>query len=180
MFRFHLSVALVVLSSLLPGVVAEGSEESSADIVTLLIPLGTYAIANSKDDDEGKSQFLRSTGMSLVLNSAARLAFNETSWGERPNGKEYGFPSGHTAFVVSSAAFLQDRYGWQYGVPAYLLSGYVAYVRVDTEHHRWRDIIAGAALSYGVSKLYVTPQHATQIAPVVGPDYLGMSWKRSW
>jgi hypothetical protein len=82
--------------------------------------------------------------------------------------------------VVSSAAFLQDRYGWQYGVPAYLLSGYVAYVRVDTEHHRWRDIIAGAALSYGVSKLYVTPQHATQIAPVVGPDYLGMSWKRSW
>jgi membrane-associated phospholipid phosphatase len=180
MFRFHLSAALVVLFSLLPGVAAEGSEESSADIATLLMPLGTYAIASFKNDDEGKSQFLRSTGMSLVLNSVARLAFNETSWGKRPNGKEYGFPSGHTAFVVSSAAFLQDRYGWQYGVPAYLLSGYVAYVRVDTEHHRWRDIIAGAALSFGVSKFYVTPQHATQIAPVVGPDYLGMRWERSW
>lgn len=180
MFKFHLSAALIVLFSLLPGVAAEASEESTADIVTLLIPLGTYAIANSKDDDEGKSQFLRSTGMSLVLNSAARLAFNETSWGKRPNGKEYGFPSGHTAFVVSSAAFLQDRYGWQYGVPAYLLSGYVAYVRVDTEHHYWRDILAAAALSYGVSKWYVTPQHATQITPVVGLNYLGMSLKRSW
>ena len=84
------------------------------------------------------------------------------------------------SLVVSGAAFLQDRYGWKYGLPAYALSGYVAWLRVDTGHHRWRDVIGGAALAYGVSKLFVTPQNATHIAPVIGPEFIGLRWGRSY
>jgi membrane-associated phospholipid phosphatase len=159
---------------------AAASEELPADIVTGLLPLATYAISYFKDDSEGSGQFLRSTAASLVVNTTLRVAFNETSWGERPNGSPYGFPSGHAAFVTSSAAFLQDRYGWKYGLPAYALVGYVSYVRVDTGHHRWRDVAAGAVVSFGISKLFVTPQHATHIAPLVGPDFLGLRWERSF
>jgi hypothetical protein len=65
-------------------------------------------------------------------------------------------------------------------VPAYLLSGYVAYVRVDTDHHRWRDVIAGGLVGYAMSKLFVTPEGATQLAPLIGPDFLGMRWERSF
>ncbi len=176
----RLPAALMAALCLHSGSALAGSEELPGDIVTGLLPLTSYAIAYFKDDDEGRKQFLRSTGVSLLLNSSLRLAFNQTSWGERPNGSPYGFPSGHAAFVTSSAAFLQDRYGWKYGLPAYALAGYVAYVRVDTDHHRWRDVIAGAALSYGVSKLFVTPESATHIAPVIGPDFLGMRWERSF
>jgi membrane-associated phospholipid phosphatase len=114
------------------------------------------------------------------VNSILRLGFEQTSWGTRPNGHPYGFPSGHAAFVTSSAAFLQDRYGWKYGVPAYLLVGYVSYVRVDTDHHRWRDVIAGSLVSYGISKFFVTPQNATHIAPIIGPDMIGFRWERSF
>lgn len=180
MNRPQLSAALAVLLYLTSGVATAAKDETPADIVTGLVPIATYAIAHFKDDGEGEGQFLRSVAASLVLNSTLRVAFNQTSWGERPNGSPYGFPSGHTAFMGSSAAFLQDRYGWKFGVPAYALTAYVAWVRVDTDHHRWRDVTAGAALSYGVSKLFVTPENATHLAPIIGPEFLGMRWKRSF
>ena len=163
-----------------PGIAAAGQKELPADIVTGLMPLVTYGIAHYKDDGEGEGQFLRSTAASLLLNTSLRVALNETSWGTRPNGSPYGFPSGHAAFMGSSAAFLQDRFGWKFGVPAYALTAYVSYVRVDTDHHKWRDVIAGVALSYGVSKLFVTPQGATHLAPMIGPDWLGLRWERSF
>lgn len=184
MRKLHLSAAMAVMLTLhsIPAAADDeySGSELSADIVTGLLPLTAYAITYFKDDREGGKQFLRSNAVSLVLNTTLRVAFNETSWGERPNGSPYGFPSGHTAFVVSSAAFLQDRYGWKYGLPAYALVGYVSYVRVDTDHHRWRDVIAGAALSWGVSKLFVTPEKATHIAPIIGPEFLGLRWERSF
>ncbi len=154
--------------------------ELSADIVTLLLPVTTWGIAHYKDDGEGEGQFFRSTGVTLLLNSSLRLALNDTSWGTRPNGSPYGFPSGHAAFVTSSAAFLQDRFGWKWGVPAYAMVAYVSNVRVQTDHHRWRDIGAAVLLSMGVSRLFVTPHKATHLAPIVGPDWLGMRIERSF
>lgn len=180
MFRLRFAALLALLLCLPAGPAAAVSEELPADVVTAVLPLSTFAIAWFKDDVEGQKQFLRSNAVSLLLNTTLRVAFNETSWGERPNDSPYGFPSGHVAFVTTSAAFLQDRYGWKYGLPAYLVVGYVAYVRVDTDHHRWRDVIAGAALSWGVSKLFVTPEHATHLAPVIGPDFIGIRWERSF
>ncbi len=175
-----LSATMGALMCLHCGGAVAMEEELPADIATALLPLTTYAIIYFKGDGEGEGQFLRSTGISLLLNSTLRYGLKETDWSERPNGSPYGFPSGHAAFVTSSAAFLQDRYGWKYGLPAYAVVGYVSYVRVDTDHHRWRDVIAGVALSFGISKLFVTPDGASHVAPVVGPDYLGMRWERSF
>lgn len=179
-----LAVAAILTLHSFPAAAGADDEytdsELSADLVTLLLPVTTYGIAKYKDDGDGEGQFLRSTAVTLLLNTSLRVAFNETDWGTRPNGSPYGFPSGHAAFVTSSAAFLQDRFGWKYGVPAYVLVGYVSYVRVDTDHHRWRDIGVAVALAMGVSRLFVTPHDATYIAPMVGPDWLGMRIGRSF
>ncbi len=185
MRKLNLSVTMAVLLSLssVPAAADNDylrSEELPADVITAIVPIATFWIAHNKDDGKGEGQYLRSTGASLVVNSLLRLGFNQTRWGERPNGSPYGFPSGHTAFMTSSAAFLQDRYGWKYGVPAYALTAYVAWVRVDTGHHRWRDVIAGAAVSWSVSKLFVTPHDAPNITPVIGPQYVGLRWERSF
>lgn len=180
MRHLNLFSALAAASCLYCGAASAVADELPADIVTGLLPLTAYGIAHFKEDDEGQRQFLRSTAASLVVNTTLRVAFNETSWGERPNGSPYGFPSGHTGFVTSSAAFLQDRYGWKYGLPAYAVVGYVGWARVDSNHHKWRDIIAGAAVSMGISKLFVTPDGAAYLAPVIGPDFLGMRWERSF
>ncbi len=157
-----------------------GTKDLSVDVITAAVPLTGLAVAYFTGDTEGQKQWLRNTGVNQVLTSALRLGFNETSWGERPNGHEYGFPSGHVAFVMSGATFLGERYGWKWGTPAYMAAAYVAYVRVDDDHHHWRDVIASGALAYGVAMLTVTPENATYLAPVIGPDFLGLRWQRSF
>ena len=82
--------------------------------------------------------------------------------------------------AIERALAAHRRDQWQRMVPAYALVGYVSWVRVDTDHHRWRDIGAGVLLSMGVSMLFVTPADATHIAPIVGPDWLGMRIERSF
>ena len=180
-FSRYLAAVAVIFCLLNTATVARGGDTSLAgDILTGAIPLSALALAYFKGDTEGEKQWLRNVVANQLLTSAARLGFNQTSWGERPNGHRYGFPSGHVAFVASGASFLQERYGWQYGVPAWLLTGYVAYNRVENGHHHWRDVIASGAVAYGVGKLFVTPEIATYLAPVVGPDFIGMRFERSW
>lgn len=180
MLRYRFSAAIFLMCSLFSGnALAVTGSELSGDIVTGLVPLGALTIAYFKDDTEGEKQWWRNTLASQLLNTVARVAFN-SRYGERPNGGEYGFPSGHVSFVVSGAAFLQERYGWKYGVPAYLLAGYVASERVRDDKHHWRDVIAASALSYGVAQLFVTPENAMHLAPVIGPDFIGLRWQRSF
>jgi len=44
-----------------------------------------------------------------------------------PDGQQHSFSSGHAAVTFSAAQFLQKRYGWEYGVSAYLLVGLTSY-----------------------------------------------------
>lgn len=178
--RRLVAVVTITFSLLNVTTVARGADDISGDIVMAAMPVTALAIAYFRDDVEGEKQWLRNVLANQLLTSAARLGFNYTSWGKRPNGDGYGFPSGHVAFAGAGASFLQERYGWKYGVPAWLLTGYVAYVRVDNNDHRWRDVVASSILAYGVAKLFVTPENATYLAPVIGPDYLGLRWERSW
>ena len=159
---------------------ARGVSEISGHVVMSAIPVTALALAYAKDDTEGEKQWLRNLLANQLLNSVARLGFNYTSLGQRPNGDGYGFPSGHVAFAASGASFLEERYGWEYGVPAWIATGYVAWVRVDNNDHHPRDVIAASLLAYCVGKLFVTPQSGTHLAPVIGPDYLGLRWQRSW
>ena len=152
----------------------------AGDIVTGILPVVAFGTAWLKDDHEGEVEWLRDTVESEVLVSSLRLAFGNSSWGRRPNGGKYGFPSGHAGFVFSQAGFMQERYGWKYGVPSLIAATAVSYIRVREDKHRWRDVIVGGGLSYGVSLLTVTPYGATHLAPIVGPDWLGIRFERSF
>ena len=173
----------VLILLCLPGISSAAPsdfDKTSGDVLQFAIPAAAFSVAWFKGDEEGEKEWLRNTVASFLATQATKAAFNSTSWGERPNGGRGSFPSGHTAFAASGAAFLTERYGWQYGLGAWALTGFVAYSRVDEREHRWRDVAAGAALSYGISKLFVTPENATHIAPIIGPDFIGLRWERSW
>ncbi|MCJ7591901.1 MAG: phosphatase PAP2 family protein [Woeseiaceae bacterium] len=176
-----LSVAVLALLGLhAETAAAESGDLLAGDIVTVLTPLTAFGIAYFKDDVEGQKQWLRDTGLALVVNTTIRVAFNQTSLGERPDGGSYGFPSGHAGFMFSQAGFLQERYGWRYGVPALALATGVSYIRVREDKHYWRDVITGGAVGYGVALITVTPENAIQVAPVFGPDWLGIRFSRSF
>jgi membrane-associated phospholipid phosphatase len=186
--RGHSPIPLTILSAAIAAMLllhsgtaaAKIKAEFPANLVMVGVPIAGYFIAGHKDDDEGQKQLLRSVAAGILDHALISGAVNYTSWGKRPNGGAHAFPSGHVTLVTSGAAFLQDRYGWQYGLPAYALVGYVADVRVRTGHHRWRDAVGGVVLGWGTSKFFVTPQNASYLAPVIGPQFIGFRWGRSF
>jgi hypothetical protein len=97
-----------------------------------------------KGDSEGTKQWAEGALWTSVATHTLKFAVDE----ERPNGNDNNsFPSGHTSAAFQGAAFLQMRYGWEYGVPAYAAASFVGYSRVHGEYHYWRDVAAGAALA---------------------------------
>ena len=90
---------------------------------------------------------------------------------ERPDGSDKkAFPSNHTAAAFAGAAFLQRRYGWWYGAPAYVVSAYVAWGRVYAKKHDFWDVLAGAVIGAGSAYLYTRP-YAKKHNLVVGPTF---------
>ena len=73
-------------------------------------------------------------------------------------------------------AFIQRRYGWKWGIPAYVVSTYVGWSRVYGKKHDWWDVAAGAAIGVGSSYLFTRPfakKHDLSISPVAGDGYCG-------
>ncbi|MDE5808582.1 MAG: phosphatase PAP2 family protein, partial [Muribaculaceae bacterium] len=86
------------------------------------------------------------------------------------------FPSGHSSISFATAAFVQRRYGWAVGAPAYALSCYVAWGRVFAKKHHWWDVCAGAAIGAGSAYIFTKPfakKHNLQISPTCGPCHMG-------
>ncbi len=175
------SAAMLAMFILPAATASSGDKElQTGDIITGLLPVAAFGIAYCKGDSEGEKQWLRATVINEILNNSLSLACNETSLGEGPNGEANSFPSGHAGFAFAQAGFLRERYGWRYGAPALVLASAVSYIRVNEEKHHWRDVIAGGALGYGVALFTVTPLSALHLAPIIGPDWLGIRYKRSF
>jgi membrane-associated phospholipid phosphatase len=164
----HWLVAAVAALALQPRSAAalDSWQVNATDVLTGVVPLGALWLTHAKDDRAGRDQYLWSMGTTLVVVTSARVLFNDHAIGERPNGNPYGFPSGHLAFFGAGAAFLQDRYGWRWGVPAWAAAGWTAYVRVEDDHHRWRDVVVASAVAAGVSRYFVTPYPDLTVKPL--------------
>lgn len=111
----------------------------------------------AKKDEKGFWQLTKSIGANLTATWVLKYAINKP----RPEGRTDGhaFPSGHTSFVFQGASFLQKRYGWKYGVPAYAVAGIVAYSRIEgyNDRHDGWDVLAGAIVGIGSTYLFTTP-----------------------
>lgn len=161
---------------------AAADAQGIGDVVTGLVAVVAVGSTYGHDDSEGRQMLIKSTAISYTTNGLLRLAFNDHELGTRPNGKGYGFPSGHAGFMAAGASFLQGRYGSAWGVPAWLATGYVSHVRVNlTGHHYWRDIAAAVVLAQVVSWYVVEPyEGALAVAPMLEPDALGLRLAYRW
>jgi len=74
------------------------------------------------------------------------------------------------------------RYGWKYGVPAYLAASFVGWNRAEghPEQHYWHDVFAGAVVGVLPSYTFTTPYHQVTITPVAGNGQIGVLLTRFW
>jgi len=144
--------------------------ERAGDVGLVALPAAAAAMTVLNRDWEGTRQL----GMALLSTAAVTGGLKLTVNEKAPNGDDHAFPSGHTSIAFAGASFIQRRYGWGYGVPAYLGAAFVGYSRVETDHHRVHDVLAGAAIGIVSNLIFTTSFGEVSAAPLVGRGYVGV------
>ncbi len=153
-------VAICLLGFVLsPGQArASNKWDTGATAGAVGVPLAAGIISLVKDDWPGAWQL----GFTYAATMGATLGLKYTVHETRPDGGKHSFPSGHAASAFAGAAYLQRRYGWKYGIPAYAISTLVGYARVHNDKHHWHDILASAVIG-SVAGFFITKPYDNRI-----------------
>lgn len=146
----------------------------STDVFAVLLPATALTLTLCEKDWKGLLQGVETAAVTAGVTLLLKYTVKE--W--RPDhSNRHSFPSGHTAVTFASATYLQRRYGWKWGVPAYVVSTYVGWGRCFAKKHHWYDVVAGAAIGAGSALIFTRPfakQHDLQIAPVSDGTNIGL------
>lgn len=127
--------------------------ETAGQIIAIALPATAAGIAYFKDDRVGLAQLAVESALTVGTAFALKNIVRE----ERPNGSDFhSFPSDTTALAASGSSFLWRRYGWEYGLPAFAMTEFVSYSRVQARQHHWYDTIASSGIAFGYSYLLGT------------------------
>jgi len=157
---------------------AESDEETQADILMLALPASAYLLTLTKQDNQGAWALTKSLGLTVL----STLALNSIIDKDAPNDSSTdAFPSGHTSIAFSSAAFIQRRYGWRPGIPAYLVATYVGHLRIESDDHDELDVIGGAAVGVISSYLLTKPfNDNVNISAWADGESVGLRFQVQW
>lgn len=174
----------VLLFTLLLGLTAQAQEiritgsrkavRTSGDVLAAVTPAACLATTLILKDWQGLKQGIFSGATTLGVTYALKYLVKK----ERPDRSDrHSFPSMHSSVSFASATFIQRRYGWKWGIPAYLVSTYVGWSRVYGKKHDWWDVAAGAAIGIGSAYIFTRPfaqKHKLAISPVAGDGHYGV------
>ena len=176
--RPRLALVITALAFFLVGGAAKAADnvKTAGDILQFVLPAAAAGMTLGYWDKQGALEFGESAGVTLGATYGLKYAVNE----KRPNGGNQSFPSAHTSISVCSAEYLRKRYGWEYGVPAYALAGFVGYSRVEAREHYPHDVVAGAAIGFASSFIFTKPYKGWTVEAEGSSHYIGLKLSRSW
>ncbi len=151
-------VILIFLLFALTSFTSQGQSkkaiETSTDIFIFINPVTGFVTTLVIGDYKGSKQIVLVGATNIAVTYALKYSIKK----ERPDhSNQHAFPSNHTSISFQGAAFIQKRYGWKWGIPAYLLSGYVGWGRTYCKQHDWWDVLAGAVIGTASSYLFTRP-----------------------
>ena len=172
-----MTAAVVVLAFLAGASGATATTiETSGSVAAVALPAGAAVAAALHKDGRGTLELVESYAATMAVVYVLKPTINRT----RPDGGSQSFPSGHAASAFAGAAFLQRRYGWSLGAPAYALATFVAYSRVESKRHYTTDVVAGGAIGILSNLAFTRRYHKVAVAPVLQPHPAGVSFVLSW
>ena len=77
-------LAIAACACLMSGPLAADKVETSGHVLRVAIPVAAYAVAWRRDDDQGRSQFLKSFAGTVVTSYALKKTVDKN----RPNGDD--------------------------------------------------------------------------------------------
>jgi len=173
-----LIICLLSLFIGIPHAEARDSVEKSGDALAVLIPaIGLGSTLFYEEGYEGSLQFFESFATAQLTTVVLKNVTNK----ERPNGACCkSFPSGHASAAFMGAAFIQERYGLKYAIPAYVGAVWVGHTRVHAKKHYWVDVLAGAAIGVASSFYFTEPYKGVTLSPMVDGDAYGIELSGRW
>lgn len=149
-----------------PAAADEADWAKASDITVGALMAASLGVPLIKKDGKGAVQ----AGLSIVAAGGASQLLKEAFPETRPDGSDRkSFPSGHTTVSFAAAASLQNRYGWQIGLPAHAAAAFVGLARVEADKHHWYDVAVGAALGEATGLLITSKQNENvQVFPWAG------------
>lgn len=139
-------------ASLPPGCTAKRTSTKFADFGKTAMPMAALGVSLFHKDWFG-------AGLSQVLAHGLyplNAKYQHKIHKKRPCGCDGAFPSGHMIMYAASSSYLHYRYGWEYGVPAYVATVAFAADRVNNKAHSWFDMLGTFAIVNLVT-YFVTP-----------------------
>ncbi len=171
------AVLICILLAPLQHAMASDRAENASSLLRTLIPTVAYGTTFYLHDSDGRTQFYKGFFSNLAITYSLKKTVTKT----RPNGNDNeSFPSGHTSVAFQGAAFIHRRYGLKYALPAYLGSSYVAWNRVDSDHHFTIDVLAGAAVGMASSFIFTQPYKGFVVTPVASNGFYGVGISKQW
>ena len=168
--RIPLLMFLVLVPTTLEA--QKSGTQTAGDVLHVLIPATAFAMAELRDDSEGRSQFLKS----FLVNVGATSTLKFLVGRERPDGSDRrSFPSGHTSMAFQGASFIYFRYGGVPALAAFSGAVFTGYSRVFADKHYTSDVVAGAALGTLASFLLTDRFQSLHVTPVTGGGRYGFS-----
>jgi membrane-associated phospholipid phosphatase len=148
---------------------------TSTDILMFVTPASGFIATLVLEDYEGTKQLVFAGVTSIATSYLLKHVIKK----QRPDGSDsHSFPSNHTAMSFHGASFIAQRYGWKYSIPAYFVSGYVAWGRVYAKRHDTWDVFAGAAIGIASTYIFTRPfmkKHNLAISPaIINNENLGV------
>ena len=149
-------IAISSLALATPAAADEADWAKASDITVGALMAASLGVPLLKKDGKGALQ----AGLSLAAAGGTSQLLKEAFPETRPDGSDRkSFPSGHTAVSFAAAASLQNRYGWQIGLPAHAAAAFVGLARVEADKHHWYDVAVGAALGEASGLLITSKQN---------------------
>ncbi len=146
--------------------------ERIGDALFVLIPASAAGMSYFYDDKEGTRQFIKGFSTNMAITLALKQVINKT----RPDGECCdSFPSGHASVAFQGASFIQKRYGWRYGFPAYLGATYTGYSRIAVDKHYLDDVLAGALIGMASSYYFTESENKINLSAFVVEGRYGVS-----
>ncbi len=154
-------LSCVVVWAMLPAPAAAASKalRNAGSAITIALPVAAVGVSLLHDDDwKGIGEFAVSAGLSV----GTAYLFREIVRERRPDHSDFHtFTPPDVALSDASADYLWSRYGWRYGLPAYLGRAVVSYALTDSKKNHWYDTFASGAIAFGFNYAIVDRYHAT-------------------
>ena len=171
-----LTAAFVLLVLWETDAAGASSIEAPGTVLAIAVPASALVAAAFHKDGKGALQFAEAYVSTMALVYILKPTINRT----RPNGGGESFPSGHSASAFAGAAFLQRRYGWEYGAPAYTAAAFVAFSRVQAKKHWTTDVLAGGAIGVATNFIFTRKFKKVAVTPILEPHTVGITLDARW